>query len=58
MDIEDSVIIENKSVEVLSLLHEAQLLPYLRMRDCRLGFLINWNVRWIKNGIRRMVNQL
>ncbi len=58
MIVENSVIIENKSVEMLLPLHEAQLLTYLRMRDCRLGFLINWNVRLIKDGIRRMVNNL
>jgi GxxExxY protein len=56
--VENSVIIENKSVETLLPVHEAQLLTYLRMRDCRLGFLINWNVRLIKDGIRRMVNNL
>ncbi len=58
MIIEYSVIIENKSVEALLPVHEAQLLTYLRMRDCRLGFLINWNVKLIKDGIRRMVNNL
>jgi GxxExxY protein len=58
MIIENSVIIENKSVETLLPVHEAQLLTYLRMRDCRLGFLINWNVKLIKDGIRRMVNNL
>jgi GxxExxY protein len=58
MIVENSVIIENKSVETLLPLHEAQLLTYLRMRDCRLGFLINWNVRLIKDGIHRMGNNL
>jgi GxxExxY protein len=58
MIIENSVIIENKSVEALLPVHEAQLLTYLRMRDCRLGFLINWNVKLIKDGIRRMANNL
>ncbi len=58
MIIENSVIIENKSVEALLPVHDAQLLTYLRMRDCRLGFLINWNVKLIKDGIRRMVNNL
>jgi GxxExxY protein len=58
MVVENSVIIENKSVETLSALHEAQLLTYLRMRDGRLGFLINWNVRLIKDGVHRMVNNL
>jgi GxxExxY protein len=58
MVVEDSVIIENKSVEQLLSIHQAQLLTYLRLRDFRLGYLINWNVPLIKDGIRRMVNNL
>ena len=58
MVVEDSVIIENKSVEQLLPIHQAQLLTYLRLRDFRLGYLINWNVPLIKDGIRRMVNNL
>jgi GxxExxY protein len=58
MIIENSVIIENKSAAKLTPIHEAQLLTYLRLRDCRLGFLINWNVRLIQDGIHRMVNNL
>jgi len=56
MLVEGSVLIENKTVEHLSPIHEAQLLTYLRMRGCWLGFLLNWNVKLIKEGIRRMVN--
>jgi GxxExxY protein len=58
MLIEDQVIIENKAVEVLLPIHEAQLLTYLRLRDCRLGYLINWHVPLIKHGLKRMVNNL
>lgn len=58
MVIEDSIIIENKSVEKLLPVHQAQLLTYLRLRDFRLGYLINWNVQLIKDGIHRMVNNL
>jgi len=58
MVVEDSVIIENKSAEQLLPIHQAQLLTYLRLRDFRLGYLINWNVPLIKDGIRRMVNNL
>jgi GxxExxY protein len=58
MVIEDSVIIENKSVEKLLPIHQAQLLTYLRIRNFRLGYLINWNVQLIKDGIHRMVNNL
>lgn len=56
--VERSVIIENKSVENLLPVHMAQLLTYLKMNDCRLGFLLNWNVLLMKNGIKRVVNNL
>ena len=58
MLVEDVVIIENKAVEAILPIHEAQLLTYLKLRDCHLGFLLNWNVRLMKNGIRRMVDNL
>jgi len=58
MLVEDQVIIENKVVENLLPVHEAQLLTYLKLRDCRLGYLINWHVPLIKHGIKRMVNNL
>lgn len=58
MIVEGIVIIENKTVEKLLPIHEAQLLTYLKMKDCKLGFLLNWNVSRMKNGIKRMVNHL
>lgn len=58
MLIEDCIIIENKTVEKLLPIHQAQLLTYLKLRDCRLGFLLNWNVPLMKQGIKRMVNNL
>lgn len=58
MIVEQSIIIENKSVDQVLSVHEAQLLTYLKLRNCRLGFLINWNVKLIKDGIKRMVNKL
>ena len=58
MLVEDCVIIENKTVEQLLPIHQAQLLTYLKLRDCRLGFLLNWNASLIKHGIKRMVNNL
>ena len=58
MVVEDSIIIESKAVEQLLPVHQAQLLTYLRLRDFRLGYLINWNVPLIKDGIHRMVNNL
>jgi len=58
MLVDDTVVVENKTVEQLLPIHEAQLLTYLKLRDCRLGFLLNWNVVLMKNGIERMVNNL
>jgi GxxExxY protein len=56
--VEDMVAIENKAVEQMLPLHEAQLLTYMRLRNLRLGFLLNWNVVLMKKGIKRMVNGL
>lgn len=53
--VEDIVVIEVKSVEALAPVHEAQLLTYLRLSNRRLGFLINFNVALLKQGIKRMV---
>jgi GxxExxY protein len=58
MIVGDSVVIENKTVEKLLPIHEAQLLTYLKMRKCKVGFLLNWNVPRMKDGIKRMVNNL
>lgn len=56
MIVEESIIIENKAVESLHPIHAAQLLTYLRLTQAPLGYLINWNVRLLKQGIKRMVN--
>jgi GxxExxY protein len=55
MLVEDCVIIENKAVEQIHDIHEAQLLTYLRLSGCWLGYLLNWNTTKMKDGIRRMV---
>lgn len=54
--INDSVIIELKSVETILQVHEAQLVTYLKLADKKLGLLINFNVTILKNGIRRRIN--
>lgn len=54
--IEDKFIIELKSVETLTDVHLAQVLTYLRLSDCRLGLLINFNVKLLKEGVRRVIN--
>lgn len=58
MIIENKLILEIKSVEALNDVHFAQLLTYLKLTNCKLGLLINFNVALIKNGIRRIVNNL
>lgn len=58
MIVEGCVIVENKTVEKLMPIHEAQLLTYLKMKNYKLGFLLNWNVPRMKDGIKRMVNRL
>jgi GxxExxY protein len=52
------VIVENKSVESLLPVHEAQLLTYMKLTGCKLGFLLNWNVQLMKHGIKRFVLSL
>jgi GxxExxY protein len=56
--VDERVIVEIKSVEVLAPVHTKQLLTYLRLTDLRLGLLINFNVELIKHGIHRVVNKL
>jgi GxxExxY protein len=55
--VENKIIIEVKSVEAISDLHLAQVLTYLRLRDSRLGLLINFNVLHLKEGIKRIANR-
>jgi len=54
--VEDSVIVELKTVERILPIHEAQLLSYLRLSKLKLGLLINFNVKLLRDGIRRIVN--
>lgn len=56
--IDNKVIIEVKSVEKLSPVHEKQLISYLKLSDLKLGLLVNFNESLIKNGIKRIVNGL
>lgn len=56
--IERKLIIELKSVETLNDIHFAQLLTYLKLSNCKLGLLINFNVTLIKNRIKRIANNL
>ena len=53
--IEDKVVVELKAVEHFTDVHEAQVLSYLKFSGCQVGLLINFNVKLLKNGIRRFV---
>lgn len=51
------MVVELKAVEKLEPIHEAQLLSYLKLSGCEVGLLINFNVKMLKDGIRRLVNK-
>ncbi len=53
--VEHKIIIELKSVEAINEVHEAQVLTYLKFSNCKIGLLINFNVKSLKNGIRRFI---
>lgn len=54
--LENKLIVEVKSVDALNDIHLAQVLTYLKLADCKLGLLINFNVLLIKDGIKRIIN--
>jgi GxxExxY protein len=58
MLLEDLLVLEIKAVDQVVPVHEAQLLTYLRMTGKRLGLLLNFNARVLKDGIRRVANGL
>lgn len=53
--IENKVIVELKSVESLVEIHMAQILTYLKLSECKLGLLVNFNVSHLKDGIKRVI---
>lgn len=53
--VEDSIVIELKAVEELTDTHLAQVLTYLKLSGCKLGLLANFNVKYLKNGIKRVI---
>jgi len=56
MLVDDLIVIENKTVDQIAPIHKTQLLTYLRLGSYRLGFLLNWKVELMKDGIHRIVN--
>ncbi len=56
--IENRVVVEVKAVAKLAEIHQAQLISYLKLGGFKLGYLLNFNVQKMKDGIRRVVNGL
>ncbi|MBI3004699.1 MAG: GxxExxY protein [Ignavibacteriales bacterium] len=54
--VEKKIVLELKSIESLLPIHEAQLLTYLKLSGYRVGLLINFNVPFLKDGLKRFVN--
>ena len=55
--VDERVIVEVKAVDRLAPIHQAQLLSYLRLSGCKVGLLINFNVKVLKDGVRRVVHR-
>ncbi len=54
--VEDTVLVETKSIDAILPVHESQLLTYLHLSDCRVGLLFNFKTALLKNGLRRFVH--
>ncbi len=54
--VNDKVVLEIKSSDKIISIHDAQILSYLRLSGCKVGLLINFNVKLLKNGIKRFIN--
>jgi GxxExxY protein len=54
--VENKIIVEIKAVEAVLSIHKAQLLSYLRLSGCKVGLLINFNVKMLRQGLSRIVN--
>lgn len=54
--VESKVVVEVKALSKIALVHEAQVQTYLKLLNYKVGLLINFNVRWLKTGIHRIIN--
>ncbi|MEQ9090326.1 MAG: GxxExxY protein [Balneola sp.] len=54
--VESELVVELKAVEELNNIHLAQVMSYLKMSNFRLGLLLNFNVKYLKQGIKRIIN--
>jgi GxxExxY protein len=55
--VEERIVVELKAIEALAPIHQAQVLSYLKLSECPLGLLINFNVTVLRDGVRRIVNR-
>ena len=55
MRVDRCVLVENKAVDAILRIHQAQLITYLKLSGLRLGFILNWNVKLMKHGIQRII---
>ena len=55
--VEDAVVVETKAVETVLAVHCAQVLTYLRLTEKHVGLLVNFNVSYLRQGVRRIVNR-
>ncbi len=53
--VNEQIIVENKTVDLILPIHVAQLLTYLKLSGCTLGFILNWKVLRMRDGIRRLI---
>lgn len=56
MIVGDLIVVENKAVQQINAVHLAQIITYLKLSGLNLGFLINWNVARIKDGLKRVIH--
>jgi GxxExxY protein len=54
--VENKIIVEIKSIDALADIILAQILTYMKLSECKLGLLVNFNVKHLKNGIKRLIN--
>lgn len=55
--VENKVVVEIKAVDALADIHTVQVLTYLKLGNCKIGLLINFNVTLLKDGIKRCINK-
>ena len=55
--VENKIVVELKAVDTITDIHKAQLLTYLRLGSYKLGLLLNFNVKILRNGITRIINE-